>query len=338
MRLRASFHAETKQQLAVASRSWSFFFLLMYAVVLASTLLWLRLQGLSATQVWSHGASLTDVFQGLYLGLAVAGSLPLLNLLLHETKRFPVVTFAVACPSTFLRIGMVLTLVLAEEAWRTATLDSLVRDGYSGPAALAISSGIYALAYLIFGRRSGVGKAITGAVFGGIYLWKLSFVIVFLTHLAFESEWLWIVITAAPSATPGNLASARGSKCPVCEAPVSRSNLRAGVFPCPACGEKLSIADSRVSTFRWGWTLANIPLLLSTLALFPSLHSIWIVIVLVFAIESSLVMLLQSAFPPKLQWGEPNFIGLHLTDRAAKPAAKTEAAREDTSPENPPVR
>lgn len=339
--LRTSFNAKTKQQLANATHNWSLFFLLMYGLVLACTLAWVWLQGRSISQVWSPMGSLpTDVFQGLYLGLAVAGSLPFLNLLLHETKRFPIAIFAGACPNRLLRITTVLVLVLAEETWRTTTLRSLLRDGYSGPLALVITSSIYALAYLVFGRRTGVGKAITGAIFGGIYLWKFSFVVVSLTHLVFEIEWLWIVSSAAPSATPRNLGKARGSKCPVCQVQVSRSNFRRGTFPCPSCGQKLSIADSRVSVIRWGWTLANIPLLLGTFVLFPNLQSdtgLWIVILLVFGVEWSLLILLQSAFPPKLQWGEPNFIGLGLTGQTRRSGAETSSPSENTSPEKPSV-
>lgn len=339
--LRNSFNAKTKQQLATASRNWSLFFLLAYALVLVCTLVWAWRQGLSISQVWSPTGSLpTDVLQALYLGLAVAGSLPFLNLLLHEAKRFPIAIFAGARPSRLLRITTILMLVLAEEAWRTITLRSLLRDGYSGSTALVVTTSIYALAYLVFGRRSAVGKAITGAVFGGIYLWKFSFVVVSLTHLVFEIEWLWIISSAAPSATPGNLGKARGSKCPVCQVQVSRSNFRRGTFPCPSCGGKLSIADSRVSAIRWGLVLANIPLLLGTFVLFPNLQSdtgLWIVILLMFGVEWSLLILLQSAFPPKLQWGEPNFIGLGLTGQTRKPGAKTSSASENASSEKPTV-
>lgn len=337
--LRTSFTAETKQQLAAASRSWSFLFLLMYALVLVCTLTWLWLQGTSTHQVWSPTRSMTEqVLRGLYLGLAVAGLLPFLNLFLRDTKRFSFIVFAGASSSRWLRTALVLTLVLAEETWRVVALHALSSDGYSGPTALVISSGIYAVAYLVFGGRPAQGKAISGAVLTGVYLWTLSFTALFCTHLVFEAEGLWLAASTAPSARPGSLARARGSRCPVCKAQVGRSDFRTPVFPCPSCGEKLSIADNRISLVRWGWILTNIPLLLGSFALFPNLQSdkgFWIVLLLVFGVELSLLLLLQSAFPPKLQWGQPNFMGLHLTDHAVKPRVETGSENEHTPPERP---
>lgn len=303
----------------------------MYGLLLASTAAWAWLRPLPISHVLSSVTPLfIQLLQGIYLGLAIAGILPFLNLLLTEKKRFPVITFAAAGSSVYLRVGVVLTLVLAEEAWRAVVLRSLMSDRYSGPAALAITSAVYAAAYSIFGIRSAQGKAITGAVFGAVYLSQRSFLTVCMTHLAFESEWLWLVTSAAPNATPPDVAKARCPKCPACGFRIDRSNLRTDGFRCPSCGDKLSVADSRASFIRWASVLGGMPLLLGTLALFPTLQSFWVICAIMCGVELSLLILLQSAFPPKLQWGEPNFVGLCLTDHAAKPDAGTGPVSEDS--------
>jgi len=321
-KLRNSIYAKTKAELITASRTWALALLLVYTVVLCCVFAWFFLQNLAARDLWIQASSWrANSLRGLYLGLAIGGLPIYLNRFFSGSKRFPLIIVAGAHSPACLQIATVLTLVVAEETWRALTLYALLRDGYSSQTAMALSAFVYAISYIAYGDRPVAGKAFMGAAFGSLILWQGSLLLVLCARLIFESQWVWFAVLAASNATPEDIRGVRSSRCPACGERISVTKLRSEGFVCPFCGESLSVSDTRVSLASWAWLLAYVPLILATLALFPTLQSdagLLGAIFLACGFGAASLALLQSMFPPELQCGEPNFIGLNLANRKVK--------------------
>jgi len=318
--LRSGLTASTKRDAESAAQSWALGSVAIHLAVLGAVIF---LPGFhyhyspAARIPWPVAR---QIIAGFIFGLAIGGVMPLIRQILPKEKRFRMQTLIALGGSVWFLSGALATTILIQEYWRVMCLRSLVADGHSNEFALVAVSLAYGIAFAYSGLSGGITETFVGAVFAAIYLWSGSFVLVVVARLALQFQYAAILWATAPSFSPGDgfgYGSVR-RKCPNCKGPVYLNvGPKSGPLRCGACGALLSPRDSRASLFRWcgifiQWFL--------TAALFFALipllgrheKTFWVAFLSALPAFFSVMLVLQVVFPPKLQLGLPEFVGLNL--------------------------
>ena len=323
-KLRASWRAETKQELIEGARAWRIHGSLTYLIVLIGVVAWNKIQGsnqLVLVLVPSHSGR--GVLLGIVMGLVLTGLLLILKSLFPQAKKFSLLVMAGVESPPLVRISALLLAVFAEELWRAVCLNSVLADGIPGPQALIAVSIAYSLTYMPWGAAAAISEGIMGAALGGLFLWSHSFLVPFTAHLILQVQVLLYVVAAAPETQPGVMNQKAFTKCPGCGARLSLRQVNLNVedaFFCPNCRSRLTSSDKRRGFVRWGLTIVTTLTLFLSWELFPELMrgtNYWIVLAVLPCAGIGLRAIVQLVFPPVLEFGDPNFVGLNLKDRDA---------------------
>jgi hypothetical protein len=325
--LRSGLTASTKRGAESAAQSWALGSVAIHLAVLAAVIF---LPGFhhhyspAARIPWPVAR---QIVAGFIFGLAIGGVMPLIRQILPKEKRFRMQTLIALGGSVWFLSGALATTVLIQEYWRVICLRSLIADGHSNEFALVAVSLAYGIAFAYSGLSGGITETFVGAVFAAIYLWSGSFVLVVVARLALQFQYAAILWASAPSFAPGDgfgYGSVRRN-CPNCGGPVYL-NVRPEPLRCSNCRAVLSPRDSRASLFRWGgifiqWALTGALFF----ALIPLLgrheETFWVAFLSALPAFFSVMLVLQVVFPPKLQLGLPDFVGLnlHITLKSPEP-------------------
>ena len=325
-RLRAAWHAKTKRELFEGAQSWALYSLIIFSVVLVIVLVWARLQASNALEVTLNPSGLErQTFHGIILGLALVGMVLILRHHFPEAKKFGFLVMAgIASPPSVRALALVL-VAFTEELWRVVCLKTLVADGFSGPQAVVATSVAYGLAYLAWGYPVAFSDGIIGAVYGALFLWSGSFFVPFGAHITLRGHHLLYAIAAAPDAGPGDIHRKPHTKCPACGTMLSMRQVNLNIneaFLCPSCHSRVTISDLRRNFLRWGSVFVGIVLMVAFWDVIPgavrgSYALLWLSLALTFCAGIGLFSILQVIFPPRLECGGPDFVGLDLSDGSA---------------------
>lgn len=325
-KLRVAWSAETKQELIEGARSWAIYGLLAFFIVLAGVVLWTQIQRSNALETILNPSHWERrIFHGIILGLALLGMLLILRRHFPEAKKFGFLVMAGIASPPLVRASALLIVIFTEELWRAVCLKALMGDGVSGPQALVATSIAYGLTYLAWGTPVAISEGIVGAAFGALFLWSGSFFVPFAAHITVRGQALLYAIAAAPDAEPGDIHRRPFAKCPACGAILSSRQVNLNIneaFFCPFCHARVTISDRRRWFLRWGFVFVSIALLLASWDIFPgavrgSSIQYWLSLALTFCMGIGLWSILQVFFPPKLECGDPDFVGLNLGDQGA---------------------
>ncbi|HTQ86301.1 MAG TPA: CPBP family intramembrane glutamic endopeptidase [Candidatus Solibacter sp.] len=205
----------------------------------------------------------------------------------------------------------------AEELWRVIALTSFNHSGYSNEAAVILTAVAFGVVWIGQSLPRGVLSILEGALLALLFVWQGSILAPFTAHLAIQGVFMAAGGRRGRRQRFGTGAKGQPGSCPACGHALSRLevSLREG-FPCPACGAPLSVSESYRTTRRWvvgALTLVYIVLgyglLLDKLAF---VYVYFIALLLAIGAQISTMVLIQSLFMPKLQYGDPNFLALHL--------------------------
>jgi hypothetical protein len=339
--LRAAWSAERKQDLAAGARSFALYELLIFFIALIGVVVWTRGQGsgqlrtvLSLNQ-WEH-----CVLLGIASGLTLIGLLLNLRRLFPMARKFSLLVMAGVASSPLVRASVLLLMVFTEELWRATCINSLLSDGFPGPRALFATSAAYSLAYMAFGVPFAISEGIVGAAFGGLFLWSGSFLVPLIAHVILQTMLLLCALAAAPDAGPGIMNRKPFARCPACERSLNLRQVSLGVdtaFLCPNCHARLTSSDRRRGFFRRGLVIVTTIVLFASWEFFPELmrfpQSLVYVLITSFAC-AGFVSILQVLFPPKFEFGDPEFVGLDLDDRAAVRSDGEELKKQKLGPDS----
>jgi predicted RNA-binding Zn-ribbon protein involved in translation (DUF1610 family) len=323
-KLRIAWSARTKQELIAAARSFALYELLVFFFVLVSVVVWACARGpYQLLKVLSPNHWDRAVLLGIVSGLALIGLLLILRVFFPEARKFSLLVLAGIASPPLVRVSVLLLVVSTEELWRAVCLKSMMAGGVPGPQALIATSIAYSIAYLALGVTPAISEGIVGAAFGGLFLWSDSFLVPLTAHAILQGQVLLYALAAAPDAEPGAMNRRPFTRCPACGARLNLQQVNLNVnaaFFCPNCRVRLTSSDRRRGLFRWGLAVVSTGLLFTLWVLFPDLMLVTnslIVILVMLCIWFGLVSILQVIFPPKFEFGDPDFVGLDLKDHRA---------------------
>jgi hypothetical protein len=337
LKLRSAWNAKTKRELVEGSRSWAIYEFVTFSAVFAGLLLWARVQESAALTAtlnpghWVHG-----ILDGIILGLAMLGVALIFRKHFPEAQKFSLLVMAGVASSPPMRVCTLLLVVFTEELWRAVCLKTLAGSGIAGPQALIATSIAYGLTFLAWGTTAVISECIVGATLGGFFLWTNSFFVSFAAHLTLLGQVLLYAVAAAPDAEPGDFHRRPFTKCPACGTMLSlrQVNLNPNeAFSCPFCATRVTVSDWRRGLFRWGYVFISGGLWVASLDILPgavrnNTTQYFLSWVLMFCSSIGFWSILQVAFPPKLECGDPDFVGLNLGDKKAV-RHKEESGSED---------
>lgn len=325
-KLRAAWSARTKQELAEGAQSWAIYGLVEFLVVVVAVVAWARIRRLDTLQTilspshWERG-----IFHGIILGLAFVGVLLILRRHFPEAKKFSLLVMAGVASPLLVRTSALLLVVFTEELWRAVCLKALVGDGVSGSQALVATSIAYALTYLGWGPEVGISEGIVGAALGALFLWSGSVFVPLAAHVILGAQVLLYAVAAAPNAEAGDIHRRPFTRCPACGKSLGIRQVNLNIneaFFCPSCHTRVTISDRRRWFLRWGFVFVSTALMVASWKILPGAVSgnfaqFWISLGIAFCAGIGLWSILQVVFPPKLECGDPDFLGLNLADRDA---------------------
>jgi len=327
-KLRAARNAGSKQKIGEGARSWAFYAVLVYLTALGATVVWLKAQQfINAPSLAVRFAR--DLTLGVLLGLTITGIIPVFLALQPKPRKFSLPVLAGIGSSPAVRAFALLLVVCTEELWRAACLSSVISGGASRPQALLVVSVAYSLAYLAVGTGPALSEGVVGAALGAVYLRSGSILVPIAAHLILRTQLLLAVLAAAPNAGPTEMRRSSFTKCPSCSNPLNLRQVTFDVnesFFCPFCHARLTSSDSRRRFVRWGSVFLIMPILFWCSALFPDFMSganYWTVLAATPVFGAGLFSMLHLLFPPKLEFGDADFLRLNLGDQVG---------REDTEP------
>jgi membrane protease YdiL (CAAX protease family) len=298
---------------------------LVFLITLGGVVVWSRLQGSDQINVLLTRIRWTrDILLGIVLGLTLNGLIQVCLGLLPKARRFSLPVLAGITSSPLVRVLGLTLVAFTEELWRARCLNATASDGATGPQALMAVSAAYALAYWAFGTASAVSEGIAGVALGAVFLWSGSILVTFTMHAVMQTQILLFASAAAPNVGPAEIRRKPFTRCPACNAPLNLQQVRLDVsesFLCPHCRARLTSSDSRRRFFRWGSAIMTTAILYAGAELVPDVlrgTSYWLVLVGVVFLGIGLFSLLHLAFPPTLQFGDPDFVRLNLRDRVER--------------------
>jgi hypothetical protein len=269
LKLRTAWNAKTKQELVDVSRTWTLHNFVTFSFAFVGLLLWGYFEGPSSLrQMLNSGHYVRGLFDGVILGLVMAGVTVMLRSHFPKAQRFSLLIMGGVASSPFNRTVMLLLIVLTEELWRAMCLKSLMRGGFTGPQALIATSIAYGLTYGGWGPSVAISECIVGAVLGGLFIWTNSFFVPFAAHLTLLGQILLLTLAVAPDAGPGDFHLRPFRRCPSCNAMLTLRQVNLNpdeAFSCPHCHASITVSDWRGSFFRWGYALYAIPLYVGAL-------------------------------------------------------------------------
>jgi hypothetical protein len=323
-KMRGAWSARTKQELTEGSRSWMLHALATFCVILVGLFAIARLQQspflaqtLNVTR-WFSG-----ILDGAVVGFAIVGLALILRKHFREAQRFSLSVMVGVGSSATLRIGTLLLIVFTEELWRAVCLKQLLADGLTGPQSLILTSIAYGSTYFAWGITTALSESLVGAVLGSFFLWTNSLLVPLIAHLTLVGQIVLYALAAAPDAKASDFHPKRFAQCPACESPLSLRQVRLNpdeAFFCPACSARITISDRRRGLFRWGSVFVTGGLWIASFDILPgalgsSAAQYFSSLILMFCSTIGLWSFLQVIFPPKLECGDPYFVGLNLGDR-----------------------
>jgi hypothetical protein len=341
--LRSTWGAETKNELIEGSHSWAVLVVGAFFVIFAAVALRVQVHGWNARQMLFDPASWErGVFHGIFLGLTLMGLAIICRRHFPEAKKFSLVVMAGISSPFIVRVSILLIVVFTEELWRVVCLKALIGDGLSGLQALIATSTAYGLTYLAWGAPVAISETIVGAVYGALFLWSGSFLVPFAAHAILLGQILLYVAIAAPNTGPGDFHRRAYTECPACRTSLrlEQVNLNPNeAFFCPSCYARVTISDSRRGFLRWGFVFVTTGLMVASWDILPGAtvggNTTQFVLSMAMTIcaGTSVWLLLQVIFPPRLECGDADVIELHLQNRrAGEPISeKTSETREPDS-------
>lgn len=297
--------------------------LVAFFVVIVGVVAWSRSQGSDAlrTTLSRSGVGILLV-HGFLLGLVLVGALLLLRVYSPVVRKGSLMMIGVQ-PSALVRAAELMTMVFAEELWRAVCLKALVGSGNSGAQALVMTSIAYGLAFLVWSPSIAASEFVVGMVLGGIFLWSGSLLVPLAAHATLNGFIQLVSVAASPDSRPGRLHRKAFAMCPVCRKGLAMRQVNANpneAFRCPYCNARITVSDSRRWVARWGFTFVMLLLMVGFWSMLPgaltgSKGEFFLSLVLVFCTGNGLWILINVLYPPKLEYGDPDFVGLNLTDR-----------------------
>jgi hypothetical protein len=328
--LSASSTAKTKQELAEGSQSWALHSLLIFSFVLTLVVGWSRLHAWDSLQTilnfhkWERA-----VFQGIILGFAFCGLLIVARLVSPEARRFRILSMSGAASPLWIRVCLLLMVVGSEELWRAVSLRALVSSGLSAPQAIVVTSVVYGLAYLPWGSSITISEGYAGAIFGAFFVWSGSILVPLTARLLIQGITLYLIAVAGPDAKPGDIQAKPYAECPACKKALGLRQVNLNfseAFFCPSCRARITVSDQRRGFIRWGSALLFMALITAAYYLVPHNNPDLLLICFGLAFFSGLGILsvFLTLIPPRLECGDPEFISLHLSDRAEQESDEEE--------------
>lgn len=321
----------TEQEKASAVRLGVAIPLTSYAFLFCCVVVWVACSRSSLYQAGFRADDwISSVFRGAYLGMAWAGIWLWMWLILSSPERLHRAIPGLGAPFTR-QLFVWLLGAFSEELWRVVCVTALMAAGYSSPFSIATTSVMFAVAFLPEGFERSLLAWLEGVIFGLLFVWQRSFFAPFLAHLAVQAVFLWGVGQFSPlrESEPGRR---RGTRCPACGARLTRLQIKIRAsFLCPVCRERLCVSDAYRAVTRWASIFAYIIFFAGSIALFykkiPENFALWLVWPVALGAGTSSVLLYQRVFPPHLQFGEPNFVYLNLSDNDSSASDDADGGR-----------
>ena len=200
--------------------------LMFYGVLLCCTAMWLWLaQPVFHADGFQGKGWVSGAIKSGYVGFSWAGMWLWLWLVLSNPQRL-----SRAVPgygARFLKQTVVWVIgAFSEEFWRVLCIAALTASGYSATFAVTASAIAFGVASLGEGFERSILAALEGSIFGLLFVWQRSFFAPFVAHLAVQAVYLWGV----GQFSSGKLSKPwmRGIRCPVCNAQLSRLQIKIG--------------------------------------------------------------------------------------------------------------
>jgi hypothetical protein len=307
------------EERAAVARIAVFLPLSFYVLLVCCVFLWLHGSPLNSQQIGLRTSGwISSILRGGFVGMAWTGLWlrlwPLLPALQGFRREVP------GLGGTRVgQIGVWMCGGFADELWRVACIAALLNAGHSPEFSLATCAAAFASAFSVQGMRRSLLAGIDGVIFGGLFLSRQSLLAPFAAHLTAQAVWLWGVGRYLEEQQFGRVSKNAQPNCPLCGAHVSPFQIKREVFTCPSCHKPLSVSEGYRAAMRWlglgiGTLLVGFWFIFAGQGLAG--FGVWVgMAFFTFGASTSALILIQALFPPRLQYGDPNFIGLSLGDQ-----------------------
>jgi len=301
-----------------------------YALLFCFLVLWALVFQQDWASSWATGVGwLSGSLLGGFIGLAWVGIWLTLYSSFgknHSLRR--------AVPALGAALGSQIVLAFlgafSEELWRVTSLSVLTNYGYSRGEALALAAIAFAVAYLAQGPARAVLAFLEGGLLGFLFLQHGTFFAPFFAHLVIQAVFMCAGGRRARRERFGTGDGGQPGACPACGHALSRTEISLGEgFDCPACRAPLSVSETYRRTFRWLAGMLGVFCCYLAIILFVDRIAIlYVFAISLFAgigVQCSAMVLIQALFMPRLQYGDSNFVTLHLDPRRRPPPDDAEA-------------
>jgi hypothetical protein len=228
---------------------------------------------------------------------------------------------------------------IAIESWRCAAIYALLHDGLSGRNALIICTIAYALPILHRSFYRAAHGVLEGLIYGNLFLWQGTAVAPIAAHFLLAAGMAFFFRRVVGAGTPTQQPIL--ALCPQCKGPLTFHQMKWDeAFTCPHCGQTLAIVNWR-RTQRLILGLSAAFVFCIAVFTLPSNGSsfegveVFLCLALGSCASLGFVLLVQSAFPPKLEPGNPDMPSLDLTRRLATRRESGKNSKDDPSSPNP---
>jgi membrane protease YdiL (CAAX protease family) len=313
--------SKVKQKLAERSGPRAICKVFMYPLVLALVIAWARIHMRDASasilnaDYWGR-----SVIQGLLLGFALFALLPIVRLLSGNRLRFRFPFVVNAGSALWIRACISVAIVASEELWRAVCIRATTSIGLTTVEAVVLTSLVYGLAYVPWGARAAISATYLGVAYALLFVRSGSIVVPFTAHLLMQGITLYYITMAGPTADSGWVEPRHYTKCPACNAELGLRQVNLNfneAFACPPCHARITVSDRRRGILRWGITLLFVAFF--ALAVYvvrpdaPDLAVACFMLALFSGLGAS--VFLSTVIPPRLEYGDPDFVSLNLTGR-----------------------
>lgn len=307
-----------------------------YALLMACVALWLHSFPFDFHQIGLRGTDwLSNLLRGGFVGMALCGLLMWSWRLLPASQRFRGPVPGLGAPGT-VKIGVWMSGGFAEELWRVTCLAGLVNAGYSYETSLLVCAVAFALPSFVQGMKRSLLDGVEGIILGALFLWQQSFWAPLAADLMLQAV-LWGVGRYWEDLHSDKTSRRVQFNCPVCGTGISFLQVKMrGTFRCPSCQGRLSVSDDYQARMRWLGLAVSTFFLGCGIGVFAGVTSgnvdFWMGLICALGAARSALTMIQVNFPPTLQYGDEDFIGLNLGDRRApesSPPGRSEQRTDD---------
>ncbi|MDE3179566.1 MAG: CPBP family intramembrane metalloprotease [Acidobacteriota bacterium] len=227
-----------------------------------------------------------------------------------------------------------MTIVFAEELWRAVCLKTLVSSGNSTAQALVVISIVYGLTFLIWSPTVAVSECALGLVLGAMFFWSGSLLVPFAAHATLKGFLLLVAVADSPEVSADGARRKQFVGCPCCRKSLEFRQVNFNpneAFRCPFCNARITISDGRRWVARWGFTFVMFALMAGFWSMLPgdpTANGGQFILLLLLTVCAGVGLwnLVDMVFPPRLEYGDPDFVGLNLGDRNRAAPGKENAA------------